>query len=363
MKFWRPVLFVLIVLILGPIGPSHHSPEAQARGVNAPRKSKRTRSKPRTRKIRRTKIKHTVRKGDTLGGIAKQYGVSVGQIRGWNPKIRGNNVRVGQTIVVWTRASGGSGGRSRRSKSHVVKKGETAAQIAKKYKVSVRDLKAWNPRMKPAKLRVGSKLTVYVWGPAREDNSSSAGTANSGKLKNGVALQSGHGFRVRNTQRSFGTVTAVDYIDQCISATKDKYPNAHDLLIGDISFKNGGHMPPHKSHQSGRDADISYYIKNVQNPYRFNVASAKTLDVPKTWYLFEKFLATGQVTYIFVDYPLQEVLYKHAKKLGKKQDYLNRVFQYPRGRGSSQGIIRYSRGHDDHFHIRFSCNKKDSKCR
>lgn len=42
---------------------------------------------------------HKVRKGDTLGGIAAKYGVSVANLKRWN-KIKGNSIQVGQRITI-----------------------------------------------------------------------------------------------------------------------------------------------------------------------------------------------------------------------------------------------------------------------
>ena len=42
---------------------------------------------------------HTVRRGDTLGGIAKRYGVTVSQLRSWNG-LRNNNLQVGKRLRV-----------------------------------------------------------------------------------------------------------------------------------------------------------------------------------------------------------------------------------------------------------------------
>ena len=42
---------------------------------------------------------HKIKSGDTLGGIARRYGVSVSQLRNLNG-IRGNNIRAGRTIRV-----------------------------------------------------------------------------------------------------------------------------------------------------------------------------------------------------------------------------------------------------------------------
>ncbi|MDO4757506.1 MAG: transglycosylase SLT domain-containing protein, partial [Parabacteroides sp.] len=42
---------------------------------------------------------HKIRRGDTLGGIARRYGVSVNQLRRLNG-IRGNNIRAGKTLRI-----------------------------------------------------------------------------------------------------------------------------------------------------------------------------------------------------------------------------------------------------------------------
>jgi hypothetical protein len=35
------------------------------------------------------------------------------------------------------------------------------------------------------------------------------------------------------------------------------------------------------------------------------------------------------------------------------QDDLDELFQYPRGKNRTRGIIRHSKGHVNHFHVRF----------
>ena len=59
---------------------------------------------------------------------------------------------------------------------HTVKKGETLASIAKKYHVSVANLKKWN-NLKQDTLKVGQKLTVYTaGGPATKSSNNSKST-------------------------------------------------------------------------------------------------------------------------------------------------------------------------------------------
>lgn len=47
----------------------------------------------------RKPVTHLVRKGETLYSLSKTYGASVDQLRAWN-HLEGNNIRVGQTLVV-----------------------------------------------------------------------------------------------------------------------------------------------------------------------------------------------------------------------------------------------------------------------
>ncbi|MCX5745771.1 MAG: murein endopeptidase, partial [Proteobacteria bacterium] len=58
--------------------------------------------------------------------------------------------------------------------------------------------------------------------------------------------------------------------------------------------------------------------------------------------------------YIFVQLRLQQPLYEYAKKTGTSKAVLDHLFQFPRGRRNKRGIIRHERGHDDHFHVRFT---------
>lgn len=94
---------------------------------------------------------HTVASGDTLGAIARKYGVSVAALVASNKISNPNMIRIGQRIVVSGGSAGSStsssgstsGGSSSSSKDdtisdrsgarHIVKRGETLAQIAAQY--------------------------------------------------------------------------------------------------------------------------------------------------------------------------------------------------------------------------------------
>ena len=48
----------------------------------------------------RTMVRHKVKRGETLGGIARKYGVTVSQIKKWN-NLRGDMIYVGQTLTIY----------------------------------------------------------------------------------------------------------------------------------------------------------------------------------------------------------------------------------------------------------------------
>ena len=101
---------------------------------------------------------HTVRKGETLGGIARRYHVSTSQLKAWNG-MSGTTVRVGQKLRVSpgrSRSSGtqlasrdhAKGGGSTVGNTttvrHRVRSGETLSGIARQYGVSVASIKQVN---------------------------------------------------------------------------------------------------------------------------------------------------------------------------------------------------------------------------
>ncbi|MGD8869752.1 MAG: penicillin-insensitive murein endopeptidase, partial [Gemmatimonadales bacterium] len=192
--------------------------------------------------------------------------------------------------------------------------------------------------------------------------STSIGRPQRGRLRSSEQLRSGPGYRVRTPSRAYGTNEAVEFINRVFGRVHQRYPEAPTLAIGDLSYRRGGRMRPHISHQSGRDADIAYYTVGRESDDGFVVATPENLDVPLTWYLLKSFIDTEAVQYVFVDYELQAVLYEYVERRGATREELERWFQYPR-ENTTAGLLRHSRGHDDHFHIRFRCPRSDERCR
>jgi LysM repeat protein len=323
-------------------------------------------------------VRYTVEQGDTLGHIAREYGVSVDDLRRWNG-LEGDLIRIGQELTIRTSSGtsrttrtaratttgrGGGGGTGGGGSSHlftyVVERGDTVSEIARRHGVSVQDMVRWNRRLDPDRIRIGQELRIYL--DDAPGSSASVGMPNRGRLSISQPLGNGPGFWVRSPSRAYGTNETIDVMAQTFARVRQRYPEAPEVVVGDLSYERGGRMRPHASHQSGRDADIAYYTQGRTDRDGFVVATPENLDVRLTWYLVKSFIDSGQVRYIFIDYNLQAELYEYARRRGASAEELDAWFEYPR-RGGTRGIIRHARGHDDHFHIRFRCSSADRRCR
>ena len=112
-------------------------------------------------------IFYSVRRGDNLGGIARQHGVKLAPLLRLNRLKRTSRIFPGQQIKI---PVGGRKQKSSRSKSrkkakvitHVVKAGENIIRIAKRYGVQARQLAIDNHLGRKRKIFPGQKLKVEV---------------------------------------------------------------------------------------------------------------------------------------------------------------------------------------------------------
>lgn len=111
---------------------------------------------------------HTVRAGETLFSISRQYDISVQQLREWNG-LSGNVIRVGQRLVVSTGDEEDPADMPAEDRafsedddevtSHTVNPGETLFRISRMYDVSVDDLKEWN-NLDSNTISIGQELVI-----------------------------------------------------------------------------------------------------------------------------------------------------------------------------------------------------------
>ena len=100
-------------------------------------------------------IEYTVQPGNNLSQIAGWFGTSVNQLEAWNTHLSSRGLQVGDVIYIketehyWSQ------------KSHRINKGETISTIARQYGVSMDDLRAWNG-IQGDNIIAGRTLTVFV---------------------------------------------------------------------------------------------------------------------------------------------------------------------------------------------------------
>ncbi|MEM9693652.1 MAG: penicillin-insensitive murein endopeptidase [Myxococcota bacterium] len=138
------------------------------------------------------------------------------------------------------------------------------------------------------------------------------------------------------------------------------------MLVGDLSDRDGGKLPGHRSHQSGRDADIAFYAKDRKGrSVRLNrfVAfdgdgkakdkSGLVFDDRRNWLLVQAWLRDHRagISFIFVSRPLRKRLLAFAQAQRGYRKYAKAAAALMREPARAEA-------HDDHFHVRISCPKK-----
>ncbi len=312
---------------------------------------------------------HVVDKGEHLGGIAGRYGVRRAELTRLNPELANPDlIRPGQRIKVCPTIAP----RLRKEIEVVVKAGDTAGAIALEHGLTIAELVGMQrgALTDPNKLSLGKKLRVVVdagiapeFLPAeppkiersRSGTSRSKSARTSTRVRVAQQLPVEHGaYYVKRPHLAWGTPKTIDAIQRAVDQYKRRHRGGPLVHIGDISKQGGGPLHPHLSHRLGRDVDVGYVLRGADGDRtRFSGVTHDNLDVARTWTLVKSFVDTGGVEVIFLDYGLQKILYEYAKERGTSDEELDELFQYPRGRGRSHGIIRHWRSHQHHFHVRF----------
>jgi penicillin-insensitive murein endopeptidase len=193
--------------------------------------------------------------------------------------------------------------------------------------------------------------------------SRSLGSPTRGALEGGVALPTGRFVALRNgVTARWGLPVLVGLLERSARRVAKLHPESV-LLVGDLSTRKGGRLGGHRSHQSGRDADVGFYYTDARErpvlARRFwrvddagRVVGERTVkfDDARNWALVESWLIDpeARIQHVFVADPLRRRLLSHARSVGVYPPVLHRA---------SLALKQPSRGlaHDDHFHIRIAC--------
>jgi penicillin-insensitive murein endopeptidase len=192
----------------------------------------------------------------------------------------------------------------------------------------------------------------------------SIGSPTEGRLEGAVELTAS---RVLELRHSNGARWGLPRLVGMLERAAKRVNRLHEpsvLVVGDLSRRTGGEISGHKSHESGRDADVGFFFMTESGdaakkgdflPVDPKGTARKTklrFDDARNWTLVESFLTDkeARVEHIFVSAEIRARLLSYARRKGTYLPLLHRAalaLKQPR-----KGLA-----HDDHFHVRIACPK------
>ena len=232
-------------------------------------------------------------------------------------------------------------------------------------------------RLTPALLAGAGLIACLVTGPldAAERRSKtpdaprteSVGSPNEGRLQGGKKLEASKVLRPVRSHR-WGVPALVGMLERSAARVAKKFSGAQ-LVVGDLSRKGGGEVDGHRSHESGRDADIGFYMRRGNKPWapgQFVPIDAEgkaagypsvTFDDARNWALVEAWLTDREasVQLILVAHHIKLRLLAEARRAGAPAEVQNRAASL---------MVHPKRGlpHDNHFHVRVACPRSSDDC-
>ncbi|MBV1859419.1 MAG: penicillin-insensitive murein endopeptidase [Nannocystaceae bacterium] len=325
-----------------------------------------------------TWIEHKVIPAESIDDIARRYGATVSNVARWNelnpdaPEIEtGRMLRIHAAKVPLPQ----------QLIAFVLDRDYDWKSLSDRFGVDPGKLRSYNPGIE--KLRADQRIAVWINPKPYTRRSEtlelpefeiragaiSVGAPNQGKLKNGVQIPESPLYIRRYKNIMWGSSHTIETLLKAIARFRQDLTFDHELVLADMSRRNGGKFRPHKSHQAGRDIDIwmptlkgVYKHKYLGDKVRDRKPKSSEVDWYATWGLVRALMETGEVIKIFLDYPLHEKLHRAAVEMGATQAELAKI-QWPRGRGAGGAIVSHSTGHVGHIHVRFKCAPTDQDCR
>ncbi len=201
----------------------------------------------------------------------------------------------------------------------------------------------------------------------------SVGSPTNGHIVGGAHLADAPYLRVMPADQAgdvrWGLGALVGMVDRAARHVRHMYAGAV-LNVGHLSKNGGGNLEQHASHESGRDADLPFYVKDNHEkqifsdhmvPFRGDGTSAvwpgARFDDAKNWELVTALLddPIARVTHIFVSSPIRQRLLAYASHVGAPESLRTRAaFAMVQPHGTLP--------HDDHFHVRIACPSGMTGC-
>jgi murein endopeptidase len=181
----------------------------------------------------------------------------------------------------------------------------------------------------------------------------SVGAPNAGLLLGGVRLPRSGFYVCRSAVTCVGSASTVEALLRAIIRYQRRMGGRAALRIGDISREGGGALREHKSHQSGRDVDITI-------PRRAGEVRTGEIDWEATALLVESLAEEGAVDAIFLHYDHQaELVRRSGRRMSSFVQWRPGVEVAAR---VNAGLVRHAPGHEGHMHVRFRCGADEDDC-
>ena len=104
-------------------------------------------------------IKHIVKKGETIYSIARENNISVDKIFALNPNAK-KTLKLNAVLLLPDNNAVKNSEILSLEKTHTVLQKETLYGISKKYKISIENLKKWNPILENSSLEIGQIINI-----------------------------------------------------------------------------------------------------------------------------------------------------------------------------------------------------------
>nr|MBA3818237.1 penicillin-insensitive murein endopeptidase [Deltaproteobacteria bacterium] len=194
-------------------------------------------------------------------------------------------------------------------------------------------------------LLAASTLGCAELGVVGDGTSISVGKPSRGRIVDGVRLPDhGEGFFTREVWRTRGQRYGTDeLVDLLTAVSRRLLPQTTGvrLVVADLSGRGGGAARLwHRSHQSGRDVDLLYFVRDKAGtpvePDGMQVfspagiardGSGMNVDVPRTWALVRELVTAPEahVQYIFIYEPIATKLLEYALQSGELEATIARA--------------------------------------
>ena len=167
--------------------------------------------------------------------------------------------------------------------------------------------------------------------------------------------------------RFYGTWQLTQLIERAARRVAERRPGAR-LSLGELSDKQGGDIGGHNSHESGRDADIGFFMTRTdgrpQGSSTFVQFDARgramaphgglRFDDVRNWELVAKLVddSDARVQYIFVSHGIRQRLLREAARVNAPASVVSRA-------ASVMVEPAHGNPHRSHFHVRIYCPPSD----